>query len=89
MPLPVHPEKPAERRNKCASSIQETKVPLERIPPEDPENPEKIAELVEFCRGMIRTSLAAKREERARRRKGLLGFLRQLRHKFRKTNQRP
>jgi hypothetical protein len=89
MPLPVHPEKPAERRKRWASSIQETKVPLERIPPGDPGNPKKIAELVEFCRGLIRTNLAAKREERARRRKGLLGFLRQLRHLFRKTNQRP
>ena len=89
MPLPVHPEKPAKRRKRWASNIQEAKVPLERIPPENPANPEKIAELVEFCRGVIRTSLAAKRQEQARRRKGLLGFLRKLSRKFRKTNQRP
>lgn len=69
--------------------IQETKIPPERIPPGDPVEPEKVAELVEFCRGMIRTNLAAKQEEQVRRRKGLRGFLRRLRRKFGKSNRRP
>jgi hypothetical protein len=68
--------------------IQEAKIPLERTPSGDPVAPEKVADLVEFCRSIIRTNLAAKAEEQARRRKGLRGFLRRLRRKFRQSTRR-
>ncbi len=67
--------------------IQETVIPPDHIPTGDPVAPEKVAELVEYCRDIIRTNLATKAEEQVRRRSGLRGFLRRLRRKFGKPNR--
>ncbi len=65
--------------------IQETRIPTEQIPAGDPVDPAQVATLVEYCRGLIRVDLAAKREQQERQRSGLLGIWRRVCRKFRKV----
>lgn len=69
-------------------NVQKFRIPSERVPAGDPVKPEDVATLVEFCRGVIRDELNAKRQEQARRNSGLRGLWRRVCRKIRKSARR-
>lgn len=72
----------------CFEKIHGSAVPANQIPPGDPADPVKIAELVEFCRGVIRSNMESQRAEDARRRQGFRSLWRNLCRKIRKAARR-
>lgn len=72
----------------CFAKIQGASIPADQIPTGDPADPAKIAELVDFCRGIIRKNLANRRAADASLSKGVRGFWRHLCRKIRKATHR-